>query len=151
MYTVGPEKLGSEEFVAEALELMQETFEDFVCSFDGEVYEETDDPDKLRVIMYGGLVTSVCVEPPSFTLLCRNAELMLAPCDCEFPASDLDLLENFEVVMEATGIAMDCDELSGGEKPDPHYEDLPDRIGDEITVRFDHLGAYGVFGSARRK
>ena len=111
MYTVGLEKLGSDDFVAEALELMQDTFGEFVPSFDGEVYEETDEPDKLRVVMYSGLVMSVCVEPPSFTLQCRKAELMVAPCDCEFPASDLDLLENFEVVMEATGIAMDCDEL----------------------------------------
>jgi hypothetical protein len=152
MYTVGSEKLPDPETSAETAQLMAESLAWYVDSpyakgvgFTGEVYQETDDPDRFEVIIYVGRVTSMMnAEPPAFNLLVDEASKQIGACDC--PYSDTDLLEDFELAMEETRLSQELDELAGTPTVDPHFEAIAMPRNTEVTIRFDRLGWHGVNG-----
>lgn len=147
MYTVEKSVLPPEDFVDEAAELMNHQFLlGFVPRFSGEVYVDTDDPQRFKVALYSGKVVRISLQqPPSFTIRAEIAEQQIASCDCKGSAVD-DVFDDLPQVMLEMQLSDDLDKFAGTEWQDPHYEPLPLEPGTEVTVRFDRLGGYGVVG-----
>lgn len=152
MYTVKSDMLPEPDRTAEAISLMAETLSDMRAmphlaglQFVGEVYNDTDDPERYAVATYSGRITSMLVEPPAFNLLVQEAWQQTAACDC--PGVDVDLVfTDFGQAMEEAQIAQDCEDLAGTPTVDPHYLAITLAPNAEVTIRFDRLGAYGVHG-----
>ncbi len=152
MYTVGVGELPLPEHTKHEVELISETLSFGFdaphlrgTSFVGEVYYETDEPERFKVLGYQGLITSVVPEPASFNILVEEAWQQTAQCDCPGPDVD-DIFEDFERAMEEAQISQDLDNFARTPTQDPHYETLPHLVGIEVTIRFDRLGAYGISG-----
>ena len=150
IYTVGPEHLPGQSHTDQAVEFLQyilssaaEDPEITEVSFTGEVYTDTDTPNRFQVLGYVGIVASIdtSIEPPSFSLIgVSDAWRRVAECAC----TDGRLDDIFDVYNHAENVAR-FSRVVDETFIDPNIEGtlLPDG---EVTIRFDRLsGCSGFF------